>query len=485
MLCGLPVMLSIYPPMVDIPQHAAQIASLKAMIFGERWDFSELFEINLFTPYWLGYGLVMVLSTMFDIVTAMKLVVAGSLVLFVWAAARFCLRMGMPSAWRWAFLMLPFGFAYQWGFLNFVVAAPFGFLFLSQMLVWRENLNRTTAFKIVGFVHFLFFAHLLVAGFFCIIAVFLLAAPWRGGKAWLLRSLPVCSVIPITVLWMSIGVLTNPTARSPIIWSLGANRLTDFLPGLVPAPTEQAAYIVGIFILIVPWLCGATIRRSWLIWAPFLIYLLWMIFVPNYVGGNWFTYQRFGIFGLPLYYVGFVAKEHVRLFRRRLLIRNGLAAIAMLMVAWQCLLTDAFNQEMKDYRTIIETAMPGQRLLTMAFEKMSESNKAAPLMLHAPSWYQAEHGGLVEFSFARFWGMPLKFKNNTGQGIYLEFEWHPETFDWEKNNGKDFQYIALRHSQDASRWINEKTNGEMSFLARSGLWQLFGKTTNDQSQPMH
>src|SRR5690606_37201955 len=111
-----------YPPMVDVPQHAAQIASLKAMIFNGSWPFSELFEIQLFTPYWIGYGIVMGLSVPFGIVLATKLVVAAAQSLFVWAAARFCRRMGVPSLALWPLLILPFGFSYQWGFLNFIVA---------------------------------------------------------------------------------------------------------------------------------------------------------------------------------------------------------------------------------------------------------------------------------------------------------------------------------------------------------------------------
>jgi hypothetical protein len=72
----------------------------------------------------------MALSVPFGIVMAVKLIVAGSLSLFVWAAARFCIRMGVPSVWIWMLLVLPYGVAFQWGFLYFIVAAPLGFLFL-------------------------------------------------------------------------------------------------------------------------------------------------------------------------------------------------------------------------------------------------------------------------------------------------------------------------------------------------------------------
>jgi hypothetical protein len=61
LLCGLPVWLPYYPPMVDLPQHAAQV-TLLLNIGKPGFPFSDLFHLNLFTPYLLGYGLIAVLT---------------------------------------------------------------------------------------------------------------------------------------------------------------------------------------------------------------------------------------------------------------------------------------------------------------------------------------------------------------------------------------------------------------------------------------
>ena len=342
-------------------------------------------------------------------------------------------------------------------------------------MTWRENLNKNNILKIIVFVHFLFFAHLLVAAFFCIIAVFLMAMPWRGVKVWIVRSLPIFSVIPIALAWIAIGFFTAPNASDPIIWLFGINRVIEFLPGLVSAPPNSIGFIIGAFFLILPWLYGATPRYSWVAWGPFFIYFFWMLLVPHYVGGNYFTYQRFGIFGLPLYCLGFEIKGKYISHNMKYIIKIGVAAIGILMIAWQCIRVDIFNSEIKEYQRVIHSAEPGQRMVMMIFDKMSRSNVSAPLMLHLAGWYQAEQHGLAEFNFARFWGMPLKYKDNIGPGIYSGFEWYPENFDWDKNDGENIQYLILRHPYDASAWISEKTYGNMSLLARDGPWQLYSK----------
>ena len=62
-----------YLPMVDLPQHAAQIAALKQIWAGNPL-FTDVFEINWFTPYLLGYMALYVLSLAMPITVATKIV---------------------------------------------------------------------------------------------------------------------------------------------------------------------------------------------------------------------------------------------------------------------------------------------------------------------------------------------------------------------------------------------------------------------------
>src|SRR5690606_2855310 len=194
-------LISHYPPMVDMPQHAAQVSAVRGILSG-NWAYAGLFELNWFTPYWLGYGLVLALAEMVGIVWAFKLVLVAAVCAFPWAAGRFCRRMGCPPAWNWLLLLLPFGFAYQWGFFNFIVAAPFGFLFLHALLDIRGRNGWGSYAKVALWLHFLFFAHVLTTAFFCMLAALLLASPWGGLREWIRRCLPLLTILPVAGLWL-------------------------------------------------------------------------------------------------------------------------------------------------------------------------------------------------------------------------------------------------------------------------------------------
>ena len=68
-LSAAPLWIGSYLPMVDMPQHAAQIAALREIWRGNEM-FTQLFEINWFTPYLLGYLLLAALAFVMPITVA-------------------------------------------------------------------------------------------------------------------------------------------------------------------------------------------------------------------------------------------------------------------------------------------------------------------------------------------------------------------------------------------------------------------------------
>jgi len=73
LLATIPIWLTSFPPMVDLPEHAAQVGLLRSL-HNPSFGFSELFWVNWFTPYLFGYILVYALTPLFGIVAASKLV---------------------------------------------------------------------------------------------------------------------------------------------------------------------------------------------------------------------------------------------------------------------------------------------------------------------------------------------------------------------------------------------------------------------------
>ena len=74
-----PIWLTEIPPMVDIPQHASQIATLKQILECADNDNLRAFEINWFTPYLTGYLLGTALLTVFPIQVAIKLLLSAAM----------------------------------------------------------------------------------------------------------------------------------------------------------------------------------------------------------------------------------------------------------------------------------------------------------------------------------------------------------------------------------------------------------------------
>lgn len=470
LLCAVPVLASYYPAMVDMPQHAAQVSAVRRLLAGSG-PFLELYELNWFTPYWLGYGLVLLLAEAVGIVWAFKLVLAAAVCAFPWAAGRFCRRMGCPPSWNWLLLPLPFGFAYQWGFFNFIVAATFGFLFLHALLDLREHRGWKPYLKVALWLHLLFFAHVLTAAFFCILAGLLLASPWKGLGAWIRRCLPIAAIVPVAVAWVLISLHESPTARTPLGWSLGLHRLTGFLPSLVSAPTLRAGQLLGLLVLAVPFLWGARLRREPGAWAPFVAYVAWMLAFPQVVGGTFFTYERFGLFGLPLYLACFTTDASATTPVRRRTVAAGLVLVSLAMLGWHGIRASIFDREATAYRAVMEHAEPNKRILLMTFTPTSRASYA-PLMLHMGCWYQAEKDGLCEFNFAGNWVTPARFRESATR-IRQGFEWLPHTFDWPLHDGEAYDYYLVKHPESADSWLREKSGGALRLLARKGEWQLY------------
>ena len=78
LLATIPVWIPALPPMTDLPQHAAQVALLRA-IQSADFPFTSLFQINWFTPYWFGHLLIYALVPLAGMVGALKLVITGGL----------------------------------------------------------------------------------------------------------------------------------------------------------------------------------------------------------------------------------------------------------------------------------------------------------------------------------------------------------------------------------------------------------------------
>ena len=86
-----------YLPLVDLPQHAGQVTALDSLIKNQGASWAEDVVVNLDTPYLLGYSLILLLYQFVSINVAINIIVAFSLVLFIYAANQLRKSYSAPS----------------------------------------------------------------------------------------------------------------------------------------------------------------------------------------------------------------------------------------------------------------------------------------------------------------------------------------------------------------------------------------------------
>lgn len=291
-IATIPVWLPTFPAMVDLPLHASQVALLRNL-HDPGFPFAGLFWVNWFTPYLFGYVLVYGLTPLFGIVTACKIVVALSVAALPVATAVLMRETGADC--YWALLTLPamYGFSYNWGFLNFLVATPIGLLFLAFFMrhIRKPTVRSAAGVALLSIV--LFFSHALIYLFFGFIAcVYALLETGSLRKAVVTVS-PIAAALPLTVLWY-LRTKSDPAAQDPVFWDLNwittldphtwGGRVTGFFPRLLGVWPPVLCLVLGVALFVLPFLAGVRLTKRPAVWAPLVICFATILLAPT--GGH-------------------------------------------------------------------------------------------------------------------------------------------------------------------------------------------------------
>lgn len=462
------VLIPEYPPLVDVPQHAAQISLFLSIVSGES-EFSDLFSINWFTPYWFGYSIIIFLSPLFGVVWATKVTVALAVFAFPLAARRFVVSHGGGKIWGWLFIPLPYGFAYEWGFLNFLIGVSVGFLFLSQVRVKAEGYSYKDYLVALLWTHFLFLNHVLVMAFFLSVAAFMLFN--KSMKVWIQRLLPYFLVVPTFVIWIFISMLASSQSQGDGPWGLGVHRFTDFLPTLYGLPHMWVYQVVGFLLCCLPMVLKYRFALSINRVFPFIMYVVLMLVGPNYLFGNFFTYNRFGMVGLPLYMYMFVEGNDHKVKASYV---TGAQVFCVLYAAILLVLTlqksISFKAESRGFSDVLTHMEPEKRALSMIFERHS-SLYDAPVYLHFPLWYQAQKKGLVDFNFAYFYPQIIRYKEEARPPADSNFVWFPQLFQYQLFSKQGYEYYVVKSRFELSGKLFPAQSVEL--VTSSHGWWLY------------
>jgi hypothetical protein len=472
------VLLSIVPlwfgqnlPMVDMPQHAAQIAALREIWAGNP-TFTQLFEVNWFTPYLLGYMLLYAVSMVLPVAVAAQLLVSLSLISVPLLTGTLLRAAGADERWKWLAIPCAFGYAFYWGFLSFLVAMPLGLLFIVQAIRFAAAPSVRRGIWVAVASLALFFCHVIVLGFASLIALgYIAGAHWRDWKALALRWLPYTAPLPLIAIWMIVTYSKEArVSTDPVVFGPLGYRLSQLLTQPAGQDSLSPLWICLLMtgsVLLLPWLMGSRFSRQPQRWLPFLLGLTVFMTAPHYVFSAAYFYQRLGIFLVPLWLLMWDAPAAAT--------RRPDWLVMPLIVLWMLLNTGrfaAFARETESFDRMFERMEPGRRVSAMVYDKASPLF-ALPVYMHFPAWYQARRGGIADFNFADFYSQMARYRPDVGPRSDERVSWNATAFDWDANGGAKYDYFIVKANVDISNQIFKQRRGSVELVTRSGWWWLY------------
>jgi len=465
-----PLWITDFLPGVDLPGQAAQAAALREIWLGNPL-FSDLFEINLWTPYLTGTTLVALLSFLMPVGIALKLLVSSVVVTTPIIAGRLLADIDGDSRWRWMIIPSTYSFALYWGFFPFLLIVPLGLILLLLTIRLQKKATLALATTIAAYSLFLFFSHLLVLCFSSLLAlVWLAGCNYRTPSRLALLSIPYAAPLPLIAAWMITTLGSDSYMSSePVSFGPFLKRPLDIIVQSSGLDGSFFAASVFIFLVIValPFASRMALTRKPEKWALAMCGFAAFMLFPSYGMGTAFLYERFGLY-LPILW--FVLWERAESDTSRW---HWLGIVAVfLFIGANVLRFSTFNLETKGFETIMADVEPDKRALSM-MTILSSSQFTAPVFLHFPSWYQAEHRGIVDYNFGAFYGTMVRYKAENQSAISDDFAWNPRVFDWRFHGGDNYDYFVIRSREDVSAELFKDRRSSVELISNENLWWLY------------
>jgi len=454
-----------YLPMIDLPQHAAQITSwirLQDPAFPDH----RLYELNLRTPYLVAYGLAKLMAPWVGVVAGLKLVlwlgIAGNAL-----AVTSIARATGHSQWL-GLLALPtaVGYSFYFGFISFVFTTPFALCCWRVALAHARRPRASSALLLGALLVLVFSAHAF--GFvvaLCGAAALLLEGLNR--RTLILRTLPLLPAALLCASWLP--GLWRHGYRGGEVWELGVSRLLSvpaLLVGLSGADAELTA--LGIFVMLALATQLGRVHASRARWLPLLGILLGFLFLPLQLRSVGFVYPRLVAFLLPAALIAFRPREASA--------RWAGSAPALLAVSisggWLGLFATRlanFQREAAGFSSLVAGMPWGLAVRPIVFERECLAFPGVGAFLHFPAYYQVQKGGTQGYSFARYETSVIRERALAPPVMVDGAEWHPQTFDATREV-PHFDFFMVHSLKDRTQQLFGDSPEPVKLVANHGDW---------------
>lgn len=477
-----------YPPLVDLPFHAATTSILRHYA-DPSFHFQEQFEFQfLKVPYWTQYVLGAGFATVLPIRLAVKLAAVLCLAALPVGLGLLCRGM-KKSAYLGLFaLPLVWNKLTHWGFVNFVAALGLsaGALGVGFLVLDRPSRARKAALSLL--LVLVLVTHVFRYPF-ALAAVLGAALVLRGGggrfKDVLVPALPSLALF---ALW---ALVREPLAGSADggFTALHFERLSE-VPSLLfdsfVDPEENRRAVRSFAALGLAALATWSLSRwgrqrahaaetarlgpSAVVAALSALYLLLFLTLPMAIGVWWYVYPREIVSAL------FMALALLPDLPRSLPWRAALLALSavgsMSQAAFVVENYRTFEERSADFRRILQFLPKAPRLGYLVLDSSGSTLQVSPF-IHLPAWVQAEKGGWLSFHFAAWNQSPIKYRSD-GRDVPpptpLRFEWNQGSFDL-RTRGRFFDWFLVRSPTSPDRRF--AVDPSLRRVAREGNWWLY------------
>jgi hypothetical protein len=455
-------------PMVDLPQHAAQIA---AWLHWDdpRYRTHEL-ELNFRTPYLLAYLFARFFASLVGVVFALKLVVAASVALHVASFAHLVRRLD-HDPWL-ALLGVPtaLGYAFYFGFVSFLVAVPLVYLAIAEAVPHSQRPTLRSGLVLAGLLSLTLVAHGIAWSLALLVVPPLLL---RGGGRFVARVAPLAAPVLVAAVWLVPG--TSAARIGTTYFALGAERALELPAMLVGIGSADAwASLLGVLLLTgAGCLLGKPTRR-WERWVPLVLSLTGYMAFPSLFRGVGPLSPRFTVLLVPSLLLAFEARGSERMARRVPSARALLGAVATASVFVFVARLPSFNRETGGLHALIERMPPGMNIRPIVFEREGMAFPGVPAHLHLPAYYQVRKGGTQGYSFAMYPISVIRYRPGVEPRMGGGAEWRPEAFDWSREH-PSYDYFVVHSTNDRSESLFPE-GAEAVLESRRGNWWLYRRS---------
>jgi hypothetical protein len=466
------------PPMGDLPQHAGQVALLHDLLTGtSRW--SDIVHISYFTPYVLGYSIAVALSFLLPVVTAIKVLLTLTYWAFVAAAVALRRELGGDPRLDWMLPPVFFGFSFYYGFLNFLVAAPVGLLFLLLAKRYAEQRaagrgGRGAAVRLVALGLLLYYSHGLTFAFGVVTGACMAVVKVERRRA--IGALIPYAVLGLVAVTYAVALhlhdpqIAHGRSRTHFQWA-GGHRAFDFLAYVMATRSRDVALFGAVLLWIAaPWALGCRPSRDRVALVPLAAVVAFWLFVPSSAAEIDYIYQRFSLFLIPAYAVAFRAPQADPSPARARAVHGGLALLCAALIAAVAIRQRRFADESGSFEAVLAAAEPGERALGMVFDANSPATDFVWAYHAYPLWYQADRKGFVDFNFAYCHPEVVRFRPERTPPMKEDVG---GTLKWHEMNASIYRYFFVRHTKPLPADLFENDQCEVGLVRAEGGWALY------------